>query len=342
MIFSWLFFAEIDQCLLTVIHCPGCRDEDTEVNSLPAQRLGCLQQFVAYKKVQCASIPKLTLPRYSESQRDQQQSNEAASGVNAAPENALNKSNQDEHRPKSDETTRNESTFLKRVRSFVEERRARKRNLAARSGSVSSERTDSVDAKDEPDQLESADILRDNESERNEVYNDFTKGIVNAESETCEDDTEITDITDAKEGKMETPDNTADYLDEIEVIDDSEVDKLVPLADPVAGGKGNTKQRLLKMLKSSSFSSVEDVQRRETLGEEKTEQKRPGLRWKFLQKMRSLDVDALRDKDEKMNVEKPSVSEENDDEGNDKVDESSTTDSVAEGIDAPTSDGKFL
>ena len=164
------------------------------------------------------------------------------------------------------------------MRSFVEERkewyeeRKKKNALVSKSSSTSQSPRGSIDEKDFADG-ELVDNISTS-SEHEELDNDeLTEYICSESSQVIiNKDTEGKTVTEPKEGvESITADKSAVVseglvaMNEIEVIDPSEVDRLVPLSEPVTGGKANARQRLLKFLKSSSFSSVEEAQRKELL-----------------------------------------------------------------------------
>ena len=127
--------------MLTVIHCQS-PIEDNDVDVIPALRLGCLRHFVLYRKVQCAPVPKLTLPVYNESQNDEEHINEVST-PGGSPTKTPHRTLLDEIKQRSEESPKNESNFIKRVRSFVEERkewyeeRKKKNALVSKSSSTS-------------------------------------------------------------------------------------------------------------------------------------------------------------------------------------------------------------
>ena len=156
--------------------------------------------------------------------------------------------------------------------------------------------------------------------------------VINDSNENGEDSSK-----DHEEGRqIATNDSVA--MDEIDVIDPSEVDRLVPLSDPVVSDKGNARQRLFKFLKSSSFSSVEETQRKATLAEEKPEETKMGkLKLRLMQKMKSLDLEAFKEKDDK-------ISEEGEDKNSTDVENSVSRGNESRskfscGIDGPVTEG---
>lgn len=325
--------------MLTVIHCQSLSEITPECHRMPALLLGCLYQYMTYRKAQCAPVSKLTLPVYMETHNEEDAPNESISGN--TPVRAPQNTTVDEIKQKTEESPKNESNFMKRVRSFVEERKEwyeeRKRRQSLQSKPPSSNLTPrgSVDEKD----LDSVEGSFSRERDRSE--SDGSGSFISSESNS------VTGTSDNREESDDTADGAYDpmAMDEIEVIDPSELDQLVPLSEPVAGGKGNTKQRLLNFLKSSSFSSFEDEQPKETLPEEKTEETKMGkLRWKLIQKMKSLDLDAFKDKDDKVDedaAEKKAngVLRAVDDSSMSLDSESEKSDNVS-GTDGPVSEGK--
>ena len=304
--------------MLTVIHCQSPIEEN-EVDVIPALRLGCLRHFGLYRKVQCAPVAKLTLPVHNESQNDEENINEVPT-PGGSPTKTPHRTLLDEIKQRSEENPKNESNFIKRVRSFVEERkewyeeRKKKNALVSKSSSTSQSPRGSIDEKDfgDGEQTDNNSISSEHEELDNSDFTDFmcsetSQEIINGE-------TEQKVINDANENGEDCPNDNEEgrenatngtvAMDEIDVIDPSEVDRLVPLSEPVASGKGNARQRLFKFLKSSSFSSVEETQRKATLVEEKPEESKMGkLKLRLMQKMKSLDLEAFKEKDDKISEE---------------------------------------
>ncbi len=280
-----------------------------------------------------APFSKLTLPVQSESQSDQDQSSDSNSSTKTTPEKTLVK-NETEDQTKPEVSNKAESSFMKRVRSFVEEKkewyedRKRKSSVASKSSTPVHEGKSITD-------LSESDSLPNVEDLNDEEFAEYvTSRIV------LDNDTAVRDEGRKSAGDEVNADAHMD-MDEIEVIDASEIDKLVPLSDPVAGGKVNAKQRLLKFLKSSSLSSMEDALRKDAEGEEKPEDTRMGrLRWKLLQKVRSLDLDALKDKDEKISEESGAGTSRSLEEDSTSQGSESETGDARRGIDGPLSEGQ--
>ena len=296
--------------MLTVVHCQ-CPLEENEVNVVPALRLGCLRHFVLYRKVQCAPVAKLTLPVFNESLNDEECTKETTP-PGGSPTKTPNKTLLDGIKVKSEETAKNESNFIKKVRSFVEERkewyeeRKKKNSLVSKSSSTSQSPHDSIDEKDFGDG-EQTDVSIS--SERGELdNNDFTDFMCSETSQEIIDakaELKYFDTGCEEEGidrnKGDEAANNSVVMDDIDVIDPSEVDRLV---EPVASSKSNTRQRILKFLKSSSFSSIEEDQRKDAEVEEKSEESKMGkLKLRLMQKMKSLDLEAFKDKDDKVGEE---------------------------------------
>ena len=335
-----------------MIHCQSL-SEQNDVDTLPAVRMGCLRQFMLYRKVQCVPLSKLTLPVCTESHNDKEQTSESAT-PRGSPTKTPHKTILDELKQKSEDSSKNESNFIKRVRSFVEERkewyeeRKKKNSLVSKSSSTSQSPRGSIDEKDLGDG-EPVDSISTS-SEREELDNDeFTECICSETSQEIIDDNNHEssknkqDSTAEKIERSESVSKDLVAMDEIEVIDPSEIDKLVPLAEPVSGGKGNARQRLLKFLKSSSFSSSEDDQRKETVAEEKPEETKMGkIKLRLMQKMKSLDLDAFKDKDDKIDEETVGKKSNEADAGEDSTSQCSESErSEVSGVDGLISEGEY-
>ena len=304
--------------MLTVIHCQS-PTEDNEVDVVPALRLGCLRHFVLYRKVQCAPVTKLTLPVYNESQNDEEHTNEEST-PGGSPTKTPHRTLLDEIKQRSEENPKNENNFIKRVRSFVEERkewyeeRKKKNALISKSSSTNQSPRESIDEKDfgDGEQTDNNSISSEHEELDNSEFTDFvcsetSQEIINGETEqkVINDSNENGEdcSSDNEEGRQITA-NDSVAMDEIDVIDPSEVDRLVPLSEPVVSDKGNARQRLFKFLKSSSFSSVEETQRKATLAEEKPEETKMGkLKLRLMQKMKRLELEAFKEKGDRISEE---------------------------------------
>ncbi len=295
--------------------------ETPDIHLIPALRLGCLQHFMLYRRVQLPAISKLTIPSIpsigqNESliqshveEPNQQPKTEKSKTPVSTPCKTPNKTFIDktitvESVPKP------ENTFIKRVRSFVEEKKEwyeerKRRNIAAmkegESGKLASSETnndnDGKDIKDGDDELK--DVNEHKSSIVDELDNCSEEEIKEALKNTVSDEDQVINTGDEKMDESEKEKGT-DVDSEVDMDDFSVIDttELEALGQKQVDIKVNAKQKLLKFIKSQSMSLAEDLEKNNMTSDGKPieETIKGKLKLRLLQKMKTLDLESLEDK----------------------------------------------
>ncbi len=358
--------SESDQCLVTVVNYFH-ETETPDIHLIPALRLGCLQHFMLFRRVQLPAISKLTIPSISQNESQlqphadedhQQPKTEKNNTPVTTPSKTPNKTFVDktiavESAPKP------ENTFIKRVRSFVEEKKEwyeerKRRNIAAMKEGESGKSTpselvtantdtDGKEIKDAEDELK--DVNEPKSSIVDEINNCTEEEIKEALKNTVSDEDQVINTEDEK-GDESEKDRGEDIeseldMDDFSVIDTTEVEAL---GQREVVNKVNPKQKLLKFIKSQSMSLAEDLEKNNVTSDGKPieETIRGKLKMRLLQKMKTLDLESLEDK-----VRKEQESEElsDDTEAEMKKEREDDADSIMsenpEAVQEPPTEGRF-